>query len=272
MRQSIDTKIILGFFVITAILGVIGYVAYNHVARINDLNDKTLSTYEILTANQEVFALARDMETGGRGYMLTGQGEYLQPFYSAAREYPDRLAVLKRLAQDRPAIRVSVDTLAQLLDRRKVLTQLYIDTRQQKGLQASVAELMKGEGLSISARIRTTSRDIRQKEAAALQVLLKENYRGLQDALKILIGLIAVIIFTLLLVLYLLKRDISGRIKAEKQLQDLNRDLEEKVEQRTEDLKRSFEDTEAKVKFRNLELEKQNRELLKKVAQLEARK
>jgi CHASE3 domain sensor protein len=272
MLRNTENRILLSFVLIAAILGVIGYFAYNHVKTFNDLNDKTLSTYETIAANQELFSLAKDMETAARGYILTGEGDYLQPFYNAKTAYKDRLTVLKHLAQQKPAIQNEVDSLEKFLEIRRQVSEDYVALRQAKGLDSAVALVKQGQGRKISEKIWQVSRKIRQKEGEALRILLRKNYENLQSSANALVGLIAVILATLAFVYIIFRNDISGRMRAEKKLQELNRDLEQKVEDRTEDLRRSFEDTEAKVKFRNLELEKQNRELKRRNDELEARK
>ncbi|MES2764443.1 MAG: CHASE3 domain-containing protein [Bacteroidota bacterium] len=270
MLQSIENRILLGFGLIAVLLGVIGYFAFKNVERINALNKDILSSYEIIAINQELLSLAIDMETGARGYIISGTGEYLQPLQNAVFKYPDRLTVLKQLSRTRPAITADVDSLPALFQRRKEISEDYVRIRQEKGLDSTFAIFGKGmEGKIITDKIRTISQKIGKSESASLRKLLKENYESFGEAAKILTFLIAVIIVTLITVFALFRRDISGRRRAEKQLQELNKDLEQKVEDRTEDLNRSFEDTEAKVKFRNLELEKQNRDLLKRNNELE---
>jgi methyl-accepting chemotaxis protein len=273
MKQSIDNKIIFGFGFITLLLLGIGYYAYKHVEKINDLNKEILSTYEIISANQELLTYAVDIETAARGYMISGKAEYLEPLQKAELRYPDKLTILNRLASREPALQKDADSLKALLEARLEISKRYIDMRREMGIDSILKTFgTTGRGKAITDKIRKISLKIDQNQSGELRRLLRANYENLGSAVNTLIALIAVIIGTLLIVLILLRRDISGRIRAEKQLQDLNKDLEQKVEDRTEDLKRSFEDTEAKVRFRNLELEKQNRELQKRNDELENRK
>ncbi|HYF02535.1 MAG TPA: CHASE3 domain-containing protein [Patescibacteria group bacterium] len=271
MIRNIENRILISFILIVAILGAVGYFAYKNVEEINRVNNKTLSVYEILSANQEIYVLSRDIEAGARGYMLTGQGEYLQPYYSAITEYPDRMTVLRKVADSTTRVYRQVDTLSHLMERRKSISENYIKVRQEKGLDSAVAVLRIGEGRIVSEQIKQLSHRIRRIEGEVLRTLLRENYSNLQQTVRNLFLLIGVIVLTLIVVFIIFRRDISGRKRAEQQLHDLNKSLEQQVMQRTEDLRRSFEDTEAKVKFRNLELEKQNRELLKRIADLEGK-
>jgi PAS domain S-box-containing protein len=66
-----------------------------------------------------------------------------------------------------------------------------------------------------------------------------------------------------------LGHDISKRKKAEKALKELNNSLEILVQERTSDLQRSYDNLEARVTFRNLELERANRANLAKIEELE---
>jgi PAS domain S-box-containing protein len=63
--------------------------------------------------------------------------------------------------------------------------------------------------------------------------------------------------------------DISKRKKAEKALKELNNSLEILVQERTSDLQRAYDNLEARVTFRNLELERANKANLAKIEELE---
>jgi signal transduction histidine kinase len=68
-------------------------------------------TVEALTTQK----LVVDVETGLRGYVITGNKEFLTPYNEARRELPRHLARLEQLAADEPAQRVRARNLAALI-------------------------------------------------------------------------------------------------------------------------------------------------------------
>jgi C4-dicarboxylate-specific signal transduction histidine kinase len=161
-------------------------------------------------------------------------------------------------------------TLSQLIETRKKYSEQYVTTRQEKGINSAIALFqMQRNGNKIMDSIRDITDNIEVIETGWLQNKLRAREEQYEQLSNLIFGLVGIITATLIFVIWLLSRDITGRVKAETNLMALNQNLEQQVETRTKDLKRSFEDMEVKVKFRNLELERQNLELSKRIAELE---
>src|SRR6266849_5782265 len=84
--MTIGKKIAGGFGLTWAILIDIGYLSYRGTAQLAETgqfvietNQMVAHTYEVLASLEELLSLMKDAETGQRGYLLTGEREYLQP-------------------------------------------------------------------------------------------------------------------------------------------------------------------------------------------------
>ncbi len=265
--SKIIAKTLAAFLIITAALAFIGYKIYRNSQSITQINNEIIRSYTIISANKDVSSQAKDMVLATRGYLLTEDSMYLRPYTLAASGYPVSMATLKKAAVNRSeTLQEHVNRLASLMETRHSYSESYIITRHTKGLSAAV-QLFKERtnGNLIMDSIRSEIQQIEKLEFTFLKNILNNREHQVKEMSELQLGLIGVIVIALALVLVLLSRDITGRLKAEKNLKDLNATLEQQIEERTEELKRSFEDMEAKVKFRNLELEKQNLELRKKL-------
>ena len=60
-------------------------------------------TREILATTDRVLSALKDGETGQRGYLLTGDSRYLEPYNSAREELPRLLETLSSAAAVKPA-------------------------------------------------------------------------------------------------------------------------------------------------------------------------
>jgi len=68
-------------------------------------NDKTwvIHTYNVIAKANEILAAAVDMETGMRGYLLSGQEEFLDPYKGGKARFDSLVAELSKTVDDNPA-------------------------------------------------------------------------------------------------------------------------------------------------------------------------
>ena len=84
-RLKIGTKIGSGFALGLAIFSVVGFIAYRGTHQLVESAHEETHTYQVLSDLDEVLSLAKDAETGQRGYILTGEQRYLEPYQSAIK-------------------------------------------------------------------------------------------------------------------------------------------------------------------------------------------
>jgi signal transduction histidine kinase len=70
----------------------------------------------VMSAVQEVLLAVKDAETGHRGFQLTRDTVYLEPYYNSLQELPARLRILDSLLSSNPPLSRKVDTLGILLE------------------------------------------------------------------------------------------------------------------------------------------------------------
>ena len=73
-------KILSGIGVPLVFLVVLGAVSYNSVNQLHHTGKWVSFTYEALSKTDAVVAATVDMETGMRGYLLTGKDSFLKPY------------------------------------------------------------------------------------------------------------------------------------------------------------------------------------------------
>jgi signal transduction histidine kinase/ActR/RegA family two-component response regulator len=87
----------LGFLLLAIIASIIASVASS------DANRSAAHSLMVMQASEHLFSLIQDAETGQRGYLLTGDDSYLEPFYTAQKEIPAAQTALRDLTSDNPA-------------------------------------------------------------------------------------------------------------------------------------------------------------------------
>src|SRR5580700_4905467 len=89
MKWSIGNKIASGFGLALAVLLVVGAASYDSTTKLSSSADWVRHTHLVLTDLDELLSAMKDAETGQRGYVITGESPYLEP-YNTAREVVDQ--------------------------------------------------------------------------------------------------------------------------------------------------------------------------------------
>ena len=79
--------------------------------RTRDSTAVVIATREMRSALADLFSLVQDTEIGQRGYLLTGEERYLQPYEKAVANVDDGIKRVERLLRNRPD---STDFLARV--------------------------------------------------------------------------------------------------------------------------------------------------------------
>src|SRR3954452_8961505 len=96
MSRTTRSLFNIGYVVVLAILAANGVVTLLNLRTIDESNRWIDHTREVVIQLEKALSTLKDAETGQRGYLLTGDDQYLEPFRVAS----DRMdGVLDRLAR-----------------------------------------------------------------------------------------------------------------------------------------------------------------------------
>jgi len=113
-KMRISTKVTLGYCLVIMLMCVISAVIYRGVSSIVDASKWVNHTYEVIRIAESVSAAMVDMETGQRGFLVTGQDEYLEPYFSGEKRSLELINKGKHLTSDNPEQGVRWDELKKL--------------------------------------------------------------------------------------------------------------------------------------------------------------
>ncbi len=100
-------------------VAVFAVITYINTVAIQQSENRAAQAHDLREATQQVMAAVKDVETGQRGFLLTGDSDFLAPFEMGTKRAAEKLAELKRLADDDRATRTHVDRLEQAYQRQK---------------------------------------------------------------------------------------------------------------------------------------------------------
>jgi len=120
----------------------------------------------------QVLADVGDAENAQRGYLITGDTTFLQPYDAVVTRLPDEITLLRDLVRDNPGQQRAISDLQELIDRKMHILRLGIDTlAQRKGIaNAEIVALIGGDGRQLMYQIRNqVERMIASEESLLVQ-------------------------------------------------------------------------------------------------------
>ncbi|MFN0218268.1 MAG: CHASE3 domain-containing protein [Hyphomicrobium sp.] len=179
---------------------------------------------------------AQDLETGQRGYFLTGDEAYLEPYTHAKAALPEIKAKLNALVVDNGEQLDAVKEIEATLDQRLARIDFGVAKMRAEGLAAAQEALTSGEGKIIMDKLRALIGIAQAQE----QKFFDQRERSYQTQRNWLLGsLLAMLLGSAGLAMFALVRE-RDRVAALEgtaaSLSDMNKSLEERVAARTSDL------------------------------------
>ena len=119
---------------------------------------------EILTATGNVLTALANAEAGQRGFLLTGDSRYLEPYDSAIQELPEDLTDLKALFRGDPRGMEEFNQLNSLANTKLDELRQTLDTRRTQGARAALAIVLTNQGKRTMDSIRVLCARIQREE------------------------------------------------------------------------------------------------------------
>ena len=166
-RIKIGTKIAASFTLGLAIFSVIAALSYQGIQRLIDASEREAHTYDVLVQLKLLDGEFKGAESGNRGYLLSGEAAYLEPYDQAIVRLNQVLRTLRELTTDNPNQQQRLDELEPLIRDRVALMQKRIDLRRQ-GIEPLQQNLPRGAGLRLSNQIEQILNRMEQEERTLL--------------------------------------------------------------------------------------------------------
>ena len=260
--KSSPNRILVPALLFLALL-VVAFNAWFAFRAVNELlNSEHAVEHTWQTANQveRIMSSAKDAETGTRGYLLTGDAKYLQPYRDATRDLPIELGHFQSLTSDNSSQQQRITDMRAVIQQRLSLLRQSIDLR--RGGSTDMARIfqLSGTGKTQMDRLRGIA-DSMESEEGRLLVIRTSSAQSNGSRARFAVGLASALDFLLLILMFRsFANERSLRIQTEQTAERLAASRVELV-QRSEEIHTLNATLEERVKLRTAELESINREL-----------
>jgi signal transduction histidine kinase/CheY-like chemotaxis protein len=249
MKWSIEKKIGAGLAVAGLILLLVAGLLYRNAHGFIQAGQWVSHTHEVLAELEGTLSSVADAQTSTRGYIITGQEAFLEPYQASAPAVRAHVDRLKSLTADNPDQQRRVAMLGDAVAERLDWLQGNIDARRQKGFEAARQRVATGIGTKQMNAVRVIVSEMKQEEE---DLLRRRNLDFQSSSRKITLAFSCVLFLEFLLlglVYYLLQRDITERKRMEEATLRLNAELgaaNRQLEDRNREVERA---TRLKSKF-----------------------
>ena len=217
--------IILASFALSLAISVgLGLYSYRNLRETREASRWEKHTYLVMLELDNLFSSLKDAESGQRGFVITGNRKYLDPYYEALVTVRTHLAALNDLTRDNPDQQRRLARIEPLIRTKLSLIDDTIRLRSSAGFQSARDRIMTDAGKKtmdalreqIDGAVRAEERLLRER------TVLERKYFGRNFYFLSLGNLAGVLILATLYIF--LWREFTRRIKNENDL-IANRDL-----------------------------------------------
>ncbi len=129
---------------------------------------------KVLVALQETLGYMLDLETGQRGFIITGDEAYLKHYEFALEKLDSPFSALALLTRGNPMQQLKIGVIQEVVSQRKKSMAYAINVRRNEGLDAAVADVQQSGGKEQMDRIRHHIDEMRDDEVALIDRSLQK--------------------------------------------------------------------------------------------------
>lgn len=171
---TFQRKVSVGFAVAFALLVVIGGISYLGTNGLMQTSYWVTHTHGVLEDISDLQSLMKDEETGQRGYVITGDESYLDPYRSGAAGMARVLGELRQLTADNPRQQTRLEELARLTAAKESELKQTIELRRKGDQTQTLKVINSGEGKKLMDQIRDVASQMESEEKGLLKQRAEE--------------------------------------------------------------------------------------------------
>ena len=157
-----------GLVIAIVAVALIAFFTYRSLQSRETAAERVTHTLEVMQQLEALLSSVKDAETGQRGFLLTGDERYLEPYTNATAALPGELKTLRSLTGDNPQQQQRLDTLEQLTAEKMAELGETIALRRAGNVEAALAIVRTDRGKAAMDRIRALVAEMESEERSLL--------------------------------------------------------------------------------------------------------
>jgi CHASE3 domain sensor protein/anti-sigma regulatory factor (Ser/Thr protein kinase) len=251
--MTVQQRLWFSFGITFILLLVITVVGYYQSKQVSVTERWVTHTYKVLAVLEGVTSELKDAETGQRGYLLTSEEAYLEPYHSGLINVSAKLQELAVLIADNPQQQPRVAQIGILADKKLAELAETIRLHRSGRAEAAIILVKTDLGKDLMDAIRVVIKEIREDEELLLEERHALSEQTINTSQWIVIAGSLLIIFVAALVSYLTSKSISkdyNQLQAtEQSLEVTNQELQSFVYRTSHDFRSPLLGIQSMAKF-----------------------
>jgi Signal transduction histidine kinase len=175
----------LGF--ILAIVGLIavGFFTQNSMEKIKVSSNERAQARQIANKIRSLSVLLNEAETGQRGFVITGQSHFLEPYTKSAAQIPFELEDLRALVSKYPEQTERLGRLQIMIDKKLLELAETVVVARKKGLDAAAKQVREGKGQEYMDQIRSITSEMATAQESLVSKAIVKMDNILEDSSRI---------------------------------------------------------------------------------------
>lgn len=215
MRGLIEKLIQAGFALAILVVAVIAVIALQTTRKLIEDHYWVTQSEEVLVELNSTLSTLVEAETGQRGYVITGDEQFLAPYEAAEGQIQDHVARLQRLAEDDPSKQVQIPVLAKKIKEKMDHNRAIIEARKSNGFKAASILIESKKGREDMDDLRRMIAEMSKLEIELLRVRTDESEHTSSKAMSTMSALALLTVILVSTAYYLMRRDVNVRIRIE---------------------------------------------------------
>jgi PAS domain S-box-containing protein len=213
MKRDLGPALLIGFGLVAVVLLLSAAFSFRNTSELHENDREVAHTHEVLREAEAVLSAVRDAETGQRGYIITGDENYLQPYHDAYDRARNHLQKLKELIQGEGQ-RNRIAELEKKVELKFEELESTVKLRKQ-GFAPAREEVMTNRGYEEMQAIRSLTAEIEGDEEERLKKRADNSARSYEIALGAVFVSAAAGLLSICVAFYLIRRELLARHEAE---------------------------------------------------------
>lgn len=195
-RKESDTVISAGLFAVILFFVAATFISYWNTERIKANTLQVTRTHETIASLAAITSLMKDAETGQRGFLLTGEEAYLEPYIKAMGALEQQLIKTQSLLDDNPSQLEKINLIKKHIEAKLIELTQTIELRRTQGFDAALSVVLSNRGKSEMDAVRDLIEEVRQNETAIRMQRLEEMQQAFRIAITsgVLTGIIGILL------------------------------------------------------------------------------
>jgi len=227
MQKTLKNNLRIGLGLSLLLLFISSLASLISISNLVKSSKMVSHSNQVITNLDEIISTLKDAETGQRGYLLTGDDIFLQPYIGARKAAVDLLDNAEQQTVDNPVQQANIKKLRTIIETRLVIIEKTITVKKNGG-SVSVGDLLTGKEYMDNARKVIQAMKTEERRLLETRTADQNKLAGYTPMLIVFAALLAILIT--IFFYRKVSSDFNKRVLLQKELQDKNEETDKRIQ------------------------------------------